>query len=203
MSEQDKTLLEDGWSRLQHETGERCRYIYVLRGSRRRKRLSVREFQIVYLTALGLASKEVAAELGLAPTSIRATSVTALRKLGLSSCTQVPAFWHVLGKTPTLVDRYQAELTVFHAELEPYELPVLTSAERALLLHVVSGDSNPTIAARRGTSRRTVANQLAKLFGKYRVSSRVELAARALRVETSCKHDQWLGMPTSREAKAG
>lgn len=195
----DKTLLEDGWDRLHHRTAERRRYIFLFRGPLERTRLSVREFQTVYLTALGLATKEVAAELDLAPVSIRATSVRALRKLGLRSCAQLPAFWHILGKAPRQVEVWPSELIVFRAGLELSELAELTGAERAILLDVVSGDSNLAIAARRGTSRRTVANQIATLFDKYQVSSRVELAAKALGVETSRKHGEWLRMPVCRE----
>ena len=54
----------------------------------------------------------------------------------------------------------------------------LTKAERAVALLVLEGRSDAEIAALRGVSRRTVANQLAAVFRKLEVSSRVELAAR-------------------------
>jgi DNA-binding NarL/FixJ family response regulator len=56
--------------------------------------------------------------------------------------------------------------------------PSLTSAERQVVEHVLSGRSNAAIARARSTSSRTVANQLAAIYRKLGVSSRWELAAR-------------------------
>jgi DNA-binding CsgD family transcriptional regulator len=54
---------------------------------------------------------------------------------------------------------------------------VLTRAERAVFDAILSGKSNARIAAERKTSVRTVANQVASIFRRAKVSSRVELAA--------------------------
>jgi DNA-binding CsgD family transcriptional regulator len=56
----------------------------------------------------------------------------------------------------------------------------LTAAERQVALAVLSGLSNADIARMRGSSPRTVANQLATIFRKLGVRSRSELASRAL-----------------------
>ncbi len=56
-------------------------------------------------------------------------------------------------------------------------LDVLTTAERDVVAGVFKGFSNAAIAASRGTSPRTVANQLASVFSKLRIGSRAELAA--------------------------
>jgi DNA-binding NarL/FixJ family response regulator len=58
----------------------------------------------------------------------------------------------------------------------------LTSAQRDVLAMVVEGWPNETIAARRKTSVRTVANQLRTIYAKLGVGSRVELAAWAVAV---------------------
>lgn len=56
------------------------------------------------------------------------------------------------------------------------EMPAsLTPAERDVVRGVLAEESNAAIAARRGTSARTVANQLASLFRKLGVGSRAEL----------------------------
>jgi DNA-binding CsgD family transcriptional regulator len=55
----------------------------------------------------------------------------------------------------------------------------LTPAERQVALAALAGLSNAEIARMRGSSPRTVANQLATLFRKLGVRSRAELAARA------------------------
>lgn len=56
--------------------------------------------------------------------------------------------------------------------------PNLTPAERAIAKLVLDGCSNNEIAARRGASVKTVANQLRALYQKLGINSRYELAAR-------------------------
>lgn len=65
--------------------------------------------------------------------------------------------------------------------------PALTDAEHDVLRRVMNGESNRVIAAARGTSQRTVANQLATLFRKFEVGSRVELVARLARASKESK----------------
>jgi|SRR5580704_422870 DNA-binding CsgD family transcriptional regulator len=59
-------------------------------------------------------------------------------------------------------------------------LDALTPAERQVALAVLAGLSNAEVARMRGSSPRTVANQLATIFRKLAVRSRAELAARTL-----------------------
>jgi DNA-binding CsgD family transcriptional regulator len=51
----------------------------------------------------------------------------------------------------------------------------LTSAEREVAALLLDGKSNREVAALRGTSVRTIANQVGAIFRKLRVSGRVEL----------------------------
>jgi len=55
--------------------------------------------------------------------------------------------------------------------------PTLTVAEREVALAVAAGVSNREIAIARGTSERTVANQLAAIYRKLSITSRSELVA--------------------------
>jgi DNA-binding CsgD family transcriptional regulator len=55
--------------------------------------------------------------------------------------------------------------------------PTLSPTEREVLRLVLEGMRNAQIAARRGTSVRTVANQVASLFRKLGVTCRRELLA--------------------------
>jgi DNA-binding NarL/FixJ family response regulator len=57
-------------------------------------------------------------------------------------------------------------------------LDSLTHAELSIARKLVDGRSNAEIARARGTSERTVANQVAAIFKKLRVGSRAELARR-------------------------
>jgi DNA-binding NarL/FixJ family response regulator len=59
---------------------------------------------------------------------------------------------------------------------EPFA--ALTPAEREVALALVAGWSNLAVAEARGTSVRTVANQVASLFRKLGVGSRAQLVAR-------------------------
>lgn len=71
------------------------------------------------------------------------------------------------------------EYAVLSEEARPAaDLSSLTAAEREVMGLVADGLSNADIAKRRGTSARTVANQLAAMFKKLGVGSRSELVAR-------------------------
>jgi DNA-binding NarL/FixJ family response regulator len=54
----------------------------------------------------------------------------------------------------------------------------LTKAERSIAVAVLRGDTNERIALDRRTSVHTVANQIASIFAKLGVTSRIELAHR-------------------------
>ncbi len=51
----------------------------------------------------------------------------------------------------------------------------LTEAEQAVVRLVVLGRSNEDIAGERGTSVRTIANQLQSIYRKLKIASRLEL----------------------------
>lgn len=71
------------------------------------------------------------------------------------------------------------ELAVLSFPVAEPELPSsVTSAEREVVAHLLDGLSNAEIAELRGTSVRTVANQVASIFRKLGVQSRAELIGR-------------------------
>lgn len=77
------------------------------------------------------------------------------------------------------IDVAGARLALLSFEVtDSVALPALSHAERAVMLAILHGRSNAEIAAARGTTPRTVANQVARLFAKLGVRSRAELAAR-------------------------
>lgn len=71
-----------------------------------------------------------------------------------------------------------AQFAVLSFDAPPRAPAELTAAERGVLAGLVEGLTNQQIAERRGTSVRTVANQVASLFKKLEVGSRAELVAR-------------------------
>lgn len=58
-----------------------------------------------------------------------------------------------------------------------YDFSSLTPAERAVARALLKGQSNSAIATTRGSSERTVGNQVASVFRKLGIASRSELAA--------------------------
>ncbi len=53
--------------------------------------------------------------------------------------------------------------------------PNLSSAEKRVVLDLIDGASHRDVARARGTSARTVANQVASIFRKLEVRSQLEL----------------------------
>ena len=84
------------------------------------------------------------------------------------------------------------EVVVFSYAVDAPELPdSLSAAEREVAAAVLRGETNARIAAARGTSVRTTANQVASVYRKLGVRSRSELAAAWLQPAASadtCRH---------------
>jgi DNA-binding CsgD family transcriptional regulator len=68
-------------------------------------------------------------------------------------------------------------VVISHPLPEGHASKGLTDAESAVLVLVLRGLSTEVIAKMRGTSSRTIANQLGSIYRKHGVRSRVELAA--------------------------
>jgi DNA-binding CsgD family transcriptional regulator len=81
------------------------------------------------------------------------------------------------GTEARLVEVGGEELLVFRVPLKRIALhESLSDAEREVAALALAGLSNSEIGRRRGTSGRTVANQMATIFRKLGVGSRSELA---------------------------
>jgi DNA-binding CsgD family transcriptional regulator len=70
------------------------------------------------------------------------------------------------------------ELAILSFALPPGGV-ALSRAEVEVVAHVLAGHSNAEIAALRGTSPRTVANQISNIYRKLGVGSRLELVVLA------------------------
>ena len=80
----------------------------------------------------------------------------------------------------TKLDVKGEELFVIRIAPEVRSLEALSQGEREVAGLLLDGLSNAEIAEIRGTSTRTVANQVASIFKKLGVRSRTELAAGGL-----------------------
>jgi len=74
-------------------------------------------------------------------------------------------------------DGHDGEMVVLSFPIEGGEGDALTPAEHEVVAAIEAGMSNAQIARARGTSARTVANQIASIFKKLKVGSRAELVA--------------------------
>jgi DNA-binding CsgD family transcriptional regulator len=181
-------LVLRGWKALTWSAGTDQRILLLRRlDADGPYRLSINELALVHAVAAGGVVKQAAGDVGLRWGAARAAISRALQKLRLRSCAQLPAFWHGLSG-PVSASRAGdgTELLVFESQLDNRaSWPAMTQAEREVLHAVLLGLDHQRIAVQRRTSARTVANQLASLFRKFNVSSKAELAARALSLDSS------------------
>jgi len=133
----------------------------------------------------GTASKVIASEMCVSDSTASRLIQRALRALGLrdlADALRLRSMAHStmrIGSGPDCV--HVGVLNDEHPEAErvrPQHILGLTRAEQDVLAAIVRGDSHQQVAAMRGTTKRTVANQVASIFGKLGVSSRRELVAR-------------------------
>jgi DNA-binding CsgD family transcriptional regulator len=76
-----------------------------------------------------------------------------------------------------LVRRGDLELLIVDLPAAPALPAALSPCERDIVTRLIEGASNREIARARGTSERTVANQLKRIYRKLGVFSRAELVA--------------------------
>lgn len=78
------------------------------------------------------------------------------------------------------------EYAIVSFPIAPDDLPSsLGEVEKQVLAAILEGKSNAEIARQRGTSRYTVANQVASVYRKLGLSSRAEVVARFARTQPS------------------
>ena len=143
--------------------------------------LTRRERQLAEYVGLGQSTKEIAYTLGISLSTVSMGVSSACRKLGLETRAELAAFFAPRGLRARL-----SHLRVAGEELLVGVIPFvdeasmerLTPSEREVAVLVLSGSTTADIAAARQTSESTVTNQIASIFRKFGVLSRVELAAR-------------------------
>lgn len=146
--------------------------------------LSERERAVAHYLCLGHANKQIAYTLGLAEGTVGAIANRVAQKVGARTR---PALAARLFGPPAAPTTEAAPLRVAGEELHVVAWPqppaspalaALSASEREVALAVARGLSNEAIAAARGASVRTVVNQLASVYRKLGVGSRVELTRR-------------------------
>ena len=157
--------------------------------------LTSREQSVMEYAALGHQFKYIAHELGLSLGAVSIIVDRVLRKLGLESRADFDsAIWRrrhegVVIRIPPgleieIVEIDGETLLVLHCEAAEScgAQPILSSAEAEVLRALASGLTNAQIARARGTSPRTVANQVQSLLRKFGMQSRHQLGANRARL---------------------
>ncbi|MBK6579530.1 MAG: helix-turn-helix transcriptional regulator [Sandaracinaceae bacterium] len=152
-----RRLRVQGASTVLHERGYRV--VERSRCGPRRLALTEREVTALAMTIDGAAGKQVAHSLGVSPGSVTRILTGIAARLGLAS---------------------RAELVCVASRIRstaPVVRPKLTPAEERVLALVGVGLTNAAIARARGTSVRTVANQVSSILEKTGRPTRRTLAA--------------------------
>ncbi len=182
--EQWEGLVRGRWSLVDHFDTDRRRFVVAIKNDPTYpdpRGLTTRERQVAEFVGLGHSSKEISYTLGVSHSAVTNCTARAQNKLGLSSLSELAAFFAQSGLRTKLAEvAIQGEnlLVGAYPLIDEGRVESLTEAERAILAHLVAGSTNRDIAQRRKTSEYTVANQIQSIFQKLKVCSRGELAAR-------------------------
>lgn len=157
--------------------------------------LAGRRLHVVEAILSGVGQKSIAIELGLAPSTVALNARLALEALGAHTR---PSRVHPLLMLSALASRAQhpgatgalSYLDDEQASLRVISIPrpdgpleeTLPRAELAVIRSLIEGVSYAEIARRRGTSTRTIANQITAVFRRMKVSGRSELLLRLFQV---------------------
>jgi DNA-binding NarL/FixJ family response regulator len=153
-----------------------------------------RRFEILEAVLAGPRQKNIAIDLNLAPSTVTLSSKLALESLGipgkpsrahpllmlLAKAASEPVALHARGAT--FVRHDDSELRVLGVARPDRALSeCLPHAELSVIRSLVEGSSYQEIARERGTSTRTVANQISAVFRRLHVSGRNELVQQLFR----------------------
>ncbi|HWA71871.1 MAG TPA: helix-turn-helix transcriptional regulator [Polyangiaceae bacterium] len=169
-------------------TDDRC-YLILKRQARGAawQRPCARRVHILERMLLEGNQKGVGIDLGLAPSTVALLTKQCLRSLGLScTASRVPPQLVLAVHAARDTQRYPARSSELHDGETSYQVisverpdlrlaSLLTPAEFLVARLLVEGKSHREIAARRRTTLRTVANQLATAFHRLGVSGRLGL----------------------------
>jgi DNA-binding NarL/FixJ family response regulator len=173
-------------------TATRCYLVLAYRSDELVRPIEGRRLDILQAVLRGLPQTNVAIDLNLAPSTVALNSKLGLENLGVSG---KPSRVHPL---LMLAARAASEPSVAVASCSSFAIAdrplrvigarrpdehlerLLPAAELAVIRRLVEGSSYAEIAAERGTSMRTIANQITAVFRRLRVSGRNELLHRLL-----------------------
>lgn len=174
-------LVHGRWTLVDRFESDGRRYLVALENAPQQRHPSAlrpRESAALELARMGAAPKDIAYSLGVSPSNARALLATAMQKLGIERRGDLyrwqPENGHVLSLG--VADSRLQVLSIRETDATPI-LERLTSAERDVVQRIAAGARNADIALARGTSARTVANQVASILRKLGVQCRADIVA--------------------------
>ncbi len=180
-------LVQGRWSLIDHFDSDGRRFVLAIKNDPRfpdPRGLTLRERQVAEFIGQGHSCKEISYMLGISPSAVTNCTTRAVRKLGLSSLTELAVFFSANGPRATLAEYgvHENTLLIGTYPLVPAgQVANLTDAEQEVLAALLMGSTNRHIAQRRNCSEHTVANQVQSIFRKVGVHSRSELPVRLQR----------------------
>ncbi len=178
---------------------ERCYLVLSSKTDDHATPVEGRRLEILEAVLSGLRQKNIAIDLALAPSTVALNSRLALESLGITckpsrahpllmlAAKSVSEPTLALAQCSTFVTDDARALRVVGIDRPDRRLQaLLPSAELAVIRSLIEGLSYQEIARRRGTSTRTIANQITAVFRRLRVSGRNELVQRLFSDEATC-----------------
>ncbi|MDX2056099.1 MAG: helix-turn-helix transcriptional regulator [Polyangiaceae bacterium] len=139
----------------------------------------------------GQSQKAISIDLGVTPSTVALSLSRCMARLGLACRAQnLPLALALLGQAANFgLPTADVRVSCYEAGQLRYEIvsvarpdlglpSILSTAEQAVARQVLEGTTHTEAAELRGTSRRTIANQLSAIFRKLGVSGRFELMRR-------------------------
>ena len=169
-------LLAGRWSILDVFSVSGMRYIIAYQTPEdgvARRALPERDRAVLELALVGRSGKWIALELQLSESTVARTLHRARHHLGVADATALMGIRNALFES---LEGLAIGVEIAMTRLTPVALSaaVLSDAERAVAAGMLGGKRAAAIARERGTSIRTVANQITNIYKKLGVSSRRE-----------------------------
>jgi DNA-binding NarL/FixJ family response regulator len=173
-----QAIVAGHWSLLDAFTAAETRYIVASKnpaGGGTLRALAQRECSVLEPTLGGHSGKWISLELKLCESTVARVLRTALRRIGVTDTADLVGVRNAVFEP---IDGVVAGVELAVARLTPgAAAPCLTDAERAIVMGLVGGKRAAAIARERGTTPRTVSNQLTSVYRKLGVCSRREVLA--------------------------
>lgn len=175
-----QAFLRGGWLVTSHSPGPAARALvaWAIDGLPKGELLTAEELRVARLRAEGNPVKAVAAETGRSVSRTAESLKVAMRKLMVANEAELVGFF---GAWPSAMWASSASMSEGRQLVLRYMPPAwslpksLSSAEKTIVRAMLSGHSQAAIACAVGVAPRTVANQIASVYRKVNVHSRMDL----------------------------